>query len=356
MAEDRSMKSATMRANAVTIWARSVSARAARTAGPVGERDGLVVAAEGGVQDRGQQCPFRAEQPVQGGQRRVCHLGDRLDGRGRVAVLGEQAASASAFTGTVLLIGMTAGSALGGALVAAAGVTAAFAVNAASFLADAAVLSTIQAGKSPQVKRAPRQVREGFSYVAHTPELRAPLLALALIAALAFTMQVSVPTLIHRSFSGGPAQIGAALTALAAGSLTGTLVRAARGMPRPRALPMATVIMASGLAATAIAPVLPAALAGLAAVGIGWSCILGTTIAILQSAEPRMLGRVMSLFALVLLGGMSAGAPVASSLSASLGPRALFFADTAAAIAALAVVAGSARTRPPARQRGTDGG
>ncbi len=268
----------------------------------------------------------------------------------------DQAASASALTGTVLLTGMTAGSALGGALVAAVGVTAAFAVNAASFLADVAILGTIRAGKSPQVKRAPRQVREGFSYVAHTPELRAPLLALALIATLAFTMQVSVPALIHRSFSGGPAQIGAALTALAAGSLTGTLVRAARGMPGPRALPLAAAIMASGLAATAIAPVLPAALAGLAAVGIGWSCILGTTIAILQSADPRMLGRVMSLFALVLLGGMSAGAPVASSLAASLGPRAPFFAGTAAAIAALAVAAGSTRTRPPARQRGTDGG
>ena len=115
----------------------------------------------------------------------------------------EQAASASALTGTALLIGMAAGSALGGALVAAVGVTAAFAVNAASFLADVAVLSTIRAGKSPRVSRAPRQVREGLSYVLHTPELRAPLLTLALIATLAFTVQVSVPTLVHQSFAGG---------------------------------------------------------------------------------------------------------------------------------------------------------
>jgi MFS family permease len=256
----------------------------------------------------------------------------------------DQAASASALTGTVLLIGMAAGSALGGALVAVAGVTAAFAVNAASFLADVAVLSTIRAGSSPRVKRAPRQVREGFSYVAHTPELRVPLLTLALIATLAFTMQVSVPTLVHQSFAGGPSQLGAALTTLAAGSLTGTLVRAASGMPGPRALPSATAIMACGLAVTAIAPVLPAALAGLAIVGFGWSYFLGTTIATLQSADPRMLGRVMSLFALVLLGGMSAGAPIASSLSGSLGPRAPFFAGTAAAIAALAIATGSART------------
>jgi MFS family permease len=257
----------------------------------------------------------------------------------------DQAASASALTGTALLIGMAAGSALGGALVAVAGVTAAFAVNAASFFADVAVLGTIRAGKSPRVKRAPRQVREGFSYVAHAPELRTPLLTLALIATLAFTMQVSVPPLVHQSFAGGPSQLGAALTTLAAGSMIGTLVRAAGGVPGPLALPTATAIMACGLAATAIAPVLPAALVGLAIVGFGWSCFLGTTIATLQSADPRMLGRVMSLFALVLLGGASGGAPIASSLSGSLGPRAPFIAGTAAAISALAIAAGSGRVR-----------
>ena len=39
----------------------------------------------------------------------------------------------------------------------------------------------------------------------HTPALRAPLLALAVIGTLAFTMQVSVPTLIRGSFGGGTA-------------------------------------------------------------------------------------------------------------------------------------------------------
>ena len=249
----------------------------------------------------------------------------------------DQAASAAALTGTALLIGITAGSALGGALVAAAGATAAFAVNAATFLADVAILCTIRAGASPQVKRAPRQVREGIGYVAHTPQLRAPLLALALVATLAFNMQVSVPTLVHETFAGRPAQLGAALTCLAAGSLAGTLVRAARGRPGRKALPFAIATMACGLIATAAAPVLPAALVGLATVGLGWSSFLSTTIANLQSADQRMLGSVMSLFALVLLGGTSAGAPIASFLAATLGPRAPFVAGAACAVAALAM-------------------
>jgi MFS family permease len=266
----------------------------------------------------------------------------------------EQAASASALTGTVLLIGMAAGSAVGGALVATAGATAAFAANAASFLADVAVLATIRARESPRATKAPRQVREGLRYVANRPGLRGPLLALVLIATGAFTMQVSIPTLVHQAFAGRPGQLGAALSALAAGSLTGTIVRAARGMPGPRTLPLATAIMACGLAVTAVAPSLPAALAGLATVGIGWSCFLSAAIASLQSADSRMLGRVMSLFALVLLGGMSAGAPLASFLAASLGPRAPFVAGTAVAIAALAVLLSGTRTRAqPDRQEPT---
>jgi MFS family permease len=100
----------------------------------------------------------------------------------------EQAASASALTGTIMLVGMTAGSALGAALVSTVGVTMTFVANAASFLADLAVLGMIRAGASPRVKRAPRQVRDGLAYVWRTPALRGALLTLAVVATLAFTV------------------------------------------------------------------------------------------------------------------------------------------------------------------------
>jgi MFS family permease len=262
----------------------------------------------------------------------------------------ERAASASALSGTVLLLGMTAGSALGGTLVATVGVTAAFTVNAASFLADVVLLHTIRPGASPLVRRAPRQVRDGLGYVWHNPALRAPLLALAVIGTLAFTMQVSVPTLIRGSFGGGPSLIGTAFTAVTAGSLAGTLVAAARGTPGPRTLGLAATIMAGSMAVTAVAPAVPVALAGLAGVGLAWSLVIGSVIAVLQSADPRMLGRVMSLFALVLLGGISAGAPIASTVASSIGPRAPFVLGTGAAVAA--VVLTSANRRAGSRAHG----
>jgi MFS family permease len=258
-------------------------------------------------------------------------------------VTADRAASASALAGTVLLIGMTAGSALGGALVVTAGATAAFAVNAASFLADVALLATIRPAASPLVRRAPRQVREGLAYVWHTPILRAPLLALAVIGTLAFTMQVSVPTLIRASFGGGPSLIGAAFTAVTAGSLAGALIGAARGAPGSRAIALAAAIMAGSMVVTAVAPAAPAVLAGLAGIGLAWSLVLVSVIAVLQTADPRMLGRVMSLFAVVLLGGTSAGGPIAASLATAVGPRAPFLLGAVAAVAAIVITSATGR-------------
>jgi MFS family permease len=58
-----------------------------------------------------------------------------------------------------------------------------------------------------------------------------------------------------------------------------------------------------------------------------------------------MLGRVMSLFAVVLLGGNAAGGPIAATLATSIGPRAPFILGAAAALAAIAITTNH-RTNP----------
>jgi MFS family permease len=242
----------------------------------------------------------------------------------------ENGPSASALSGTVLLVGMTAGSALGAALVATAGVTVTFAVNAVSFLADVVVLGTVRVGASPRVERAPGQVRDGLTYVWHTPALRAALLTLAVVALLAFSVQVSVPILVRTAFGGGPRLVGAGLTAVTGGSLAGMLAAAVRGTPGP--LRRAALLMAASLAVTAVAPSLPVGYAGLAGVGFAWSLLLTSVVGTLQTAEPAMLGRVMSLFAVVLLGGNAAGGPVAALTAVLAGPRGPFALGAVAAL------------------------
>jgi MFS family permease len=253
-------------------------------------------------------------------------------------VTAEQAASAAALTGVVLLLGMTAGSALGAGLVAVAGPAVAFAVNAASFGLDVALLATIRTGASPRLARAPRQLREGLAYVWRTPRLRMPLIALALLATLAFTVQVSAPILLRTSFAAGPSLVGAAFTASTAGGLAGALVATGRTASGPQRLRLASTLMAAALIVTAAAPAVPVALAGLAGIGFSWSLFIASAVAILQTAEPSLLGRVMSWLAVVLIGGTAAGGPLAGTVAALCGPRTPFIVGAAAALTAASIV------------------
>jgi MFS family permease len=266
----------------------------------------------------------------------VCNALDTPARRALIPMLvpREHAARASALAGIVLLLGMTAGSALGAVLVATSGVTIAFTVNAATFLGDAILLATIRVGASPRVVRAPGQVRDGIRYVLATPPLRATLSALAILAGLAFTVQVSVPTLVRSGWQGGPSVLGAAFTALTFGSLAGAVIGATRTLGMS-SLRLAAVAMAAASAVTAAAPTEPAGLAGLAGIGLAWSVLIGSALAVLQTAESVMMGRVMSLFALVLLSGNTLGGPVAAIVATLAGPRAPFLLGAAAAAASL---------------------
>lgn len=232
----------------------------------------------------------------------------------------ELAPGAAALSGTVMVLGMTVGTALGAAVVAGAGVAVTFAANALSFLADVVLLAALRVGVSPRIRRAPRQIRDGLAYVWHTGPLRDATLVVAIIATFAFTIQASIPTYALEAFHGGPAQVGTFFTAATAGSLLGTLVLAARGGSTPRTLPRTALGMAIALLATALAPHQLLALPALVGVGFGWAYLLGTAISTLQRAEPHLMGRVMSVFATVLLGGTTIGGPLTTASTAVAGP------------------------------------
>ena len=63
---------------------------------------------------------------------------------------------------------------------------------------------------------------------------------------------------------------------------------------------------------------------------------IAAVIATLQTAEPAMTGRVMAIFAAVLLGGTAAGGPPASFLATLAGPRWPFLLGAVAAVLATA--------------------
>ncbi|NYJ00407.1 MFS family permease [Nocardioides thalensis] len=264
----------------------------------------------------------------------------------------ELSASAGALTGVAMLLGMTAGSAVGAALTGALDPAVAFAVNAATFLVDVLLLWTIRVSPSPQLARAPGQVREGLRYVWRTPTLRTPLLALAVIATFAFSVQVSVPIFVRETLHGGASLLGTAFTSATTGSLLGAAVAAARGEPGPATVPRACLGMAAASAAIVAAPTVPVAVLAMAGVGFSWSILIAAVLAALQTAEPDKTGRVMATLSVVLLGGLAAGGPIAAQVADLAGPRAPFAVGAVAGIAAFVVARERVRRLPVAAAEG----
>ncbi len=90
------------------------------------------------------------------------------------------------------------GPAIGGVLIVTLGVAACFMVNAASYAAVIVALAMMRASelhRRPGVARAKGQVREGLRYVWATPDLRVPLLAMAIVGVFAFNFTVTLPLL-----------------------------------------------------------------------------------------------------------------------------------------------------------------
>jgi MFS family permease len=223
----------------------------------------------------------------------------------------------------------------------------AFAVNAASFLFDVALLATIRVTPLAPTRRAPapRALRDGLDYVLRTPRLRNPLVALGILRTFAFTVPVSVPLLASEAFAGGSALVGAAFTAVTVGGLAGAVVAAIRGAPTERSLARAAVLMAASMVGTAIAPTVPVVLAALIGIGFAWSLFVTSTVAVVQTAEPALLGRAMSWLAFVLVGGAAVGGPLVGVLAALAGPRAPFLLGAGAAVVAGVVAAPSQMMR-----------
>ncbi len=86
------------------------------------------------------------------------------------------------------------------------GVATCFFVNAASYAAVIVALAMMRAAelyRRPGVVRARGQVREGLRYVWATPDLKLPLISMAVVGVFAFNFTVTLPLLAKFTFDGG---------------------------------------------------------------------------------------------------------------------------------------------------------
>jgi MFS family permease len=222
--------------------------------------------------------------------------------------------NAVSLNSTLVNAARAVGPAVAGVLIATVGVGWCFVVNALSFVAVVASLvamDTTTLDPSPPTVRGGGQLREGFRYVARTPDLAVPLVMMALVGTLAYEFQVTLPVAAEQVFHGGSETFGVMTAAMGVGAVLGGLVTAARGRTGMRAMIAAATTFGVVIACAAVAPVLVVEFLALAAVGYASVMFLATGNSTLQLAtDPQMRGRVMALWSVAFLGSTPIGGPL----------------------------------------------
>lgn len=205
------------------------------------------------------------------------------------------------------------GPAIGGAIVAAAGAAAAFAVNALSYIALLYALFRWQ--PSAPASALPREtlgsaIFAGLRYVSMSPNLEKILLRGLVFGIGASSIQALLPVVALDLVSGGPLTYGFMLGAFGIGAIGGAILST-----RLREMFSSETIIRlafSGFALSAvIAALSPSAVltsAGMLVAGACWVSALSLFNIIVQLSTPRwVVGRALSLYQTVTFGGIAGG-------------------------------------------------
>jgi MFS family permease len=248
------------------------------------------------------------------------------------------------------------GPAVAGILIATVGDGVCFLVNAGSFAAVVASLTTMDRTALSPIEPTPRargQLREGLHYVRSTPALAVPLLMMGVAGCLTYEFQVSLPVMADRGLHAGATGFGFMTASMGIGGLLGGLFIAARGKTGLRPLVLAAAGFAVAMALATLAPSLAFELIALALAGAASIAFMSTGNSTLQlTAEPQMRGRVMSLWFVAFQGSTPIGGPIVGGVMAIMGPRAgLGLGAVTVALVALAGMVALRRRQVPAGPR-----
>ena len=211
-------------------------------------------------------------------------------------------------------IARSVGPALGGAIVAAGGAAAAFATNAASYLALIAVLWRWRPAERPRTlprERMHLAMLDGLRYVAMSPRIWVVLVRGAVFGAGATAVPALMPLVARDLVAGGPLTYGVLLGSFGAGAVGGAL---SSGWLRRRLSTEAIVrggsaAVALGAAASGASGALGATVPALMVAGAGWVLALSTFNVSVQMSTPRwVVARALALYQMATFGGMTAGA------------------------------------------------
>jgi MFS family permease len=230
----------------------------------------------------------------------------------------------NALANTMYCMGYLVGPALGGAVVAAGGITVALFVNTGVFGLMALVLGTAAGLPGAAAERAPGagRIRAALAYAKADPLLRA-LVGLQAAALVFFTISMPVEVVYaQRSLHAGAAGYGILLSSWGAGAVAGsTIYMRWRGLPARVLISAGSVLLGVGFLVLTVAPILGVAVVGtgLAGVGNGIEAVAART-ALQEAVEDRWMALMMSFNESMSQFAPGAGIVIGGALAA-LNPR-----------------------------------
>jgi MFS family permease len=245
--------------------------------------------------------------------------------------------NAVSLNSAVFMFSRVLGPALAGFLIRYVSLASPFLVDALSYVAVIVALGLMRPEDLHPQERTTRErghLMRGLRYVWGTPELRRPLLVLAVVCTFSFNWAVLVPLLAVQTFGGGPGTLGGLSAMTGIGSFVGAIFMANRAAT-PTMYRLALFTTASGIALIlpALAPSLPWAYPLLFPMGLFLMVLLITANSMLQlAAKAQARGRVMALYSIVLLGSTPIGSPLTGWIGQHLGARWAFTLNGAVAL------------------------
>jgi len=257
--------------------------------------------------------------------------------------------SAVSLNEVVINASRVVGPAVGGLLLATAGVGACIWANAASFVPSLIVLLThrrvaLVHHVDPGVAH-DRRFLVGWRYAWRHSTIRLALF-LAAASGMLFNMNVSLPLVASRVFHLGGGGFGLMMSAFGVGGILGGLAAAGRGVPTRRSMVLLAVVSGLAVLVTASARDVGEFYAGLVVTGGAsiWFIARANTL-VQHETESRLRGRVLAIWSMALPGMMPLTSPLVGWVGASAGPREGF----GLAGAALLVIAAAGSVRVGAR-------
>ncbi|MEZ0111493.1 putative MFS family arabinose efflux permease [Catenulispora sp. EB89] len=269
----------------------------------------------------------------------------------------DQLRPASALGAVNQNVARAVGPALGGLLVAAAGVGWTFALNTVSFAGILVVLARWRPARpaprpGQEREQAVAALRAGTRYVSHSPRVRRILLRSALFVPGAAALWALIPLTAHQTLHMGSAGYGLLLAAVGFGAVGGAwaLPRVSGHLGGDWTLALSNVLFAAALLAVDYVADAVVAFVALVIAGTAWIWALSTLNAALQLGLPAWVrARAVAFYLLVFQGGMAIGALVWGQVAQWAGLSA------ALVSAAVLLVAGAATVRLlPLRDRQLD--